>query len=91
VNGDDIAIATVLKHSLDNIALPPLLASLSPAMGGFEVSWNAVDGLAYSVLWTPNLTNSFQTLQSGIEPPQNSYTDTVHAAQSAGFYRVEME
>ncbi len=41
--------------------------------------------------WTNEPTNGFQSLETDIEFPQNSATDTVHGAQSEGFYRVEVE
>lgn len=57
----------------------------------FVLEWSpCVTGRWYSVLWTPSLTNSFEPMEDYIDPPQNSYTDTVHAAESAGFYKVEV-
>jgi len=57
---------------------------------GFVVEWPAVSGRWYTVLWTPELTNTTtQVLQDGIAYPQHSYTDTVYHAESAGFYQVE--
>jgi hypothetical protein len=58
---------------------------------GFTIEWApCVAGRRYRVLWTPCLTNSFQPLQDNLEYPQNSYTDTVHNGDSAGFYKVEV-
>ena len=57
---------------------------------GFIVEWNAVQGRYYKVLWADGLTNNYSVLRDTIEYPQNSYTDTVHNAESTGFYRVEV-
>ena len=57
---------------------------------GFVIEWPAVTGRWYQVNWSPVLTNSFESLQDFIEYPQDSYTDTVHDAESAGFYQVEV-
>ncbi len=55
---------------------------------GFVVKWNAVDGRVYDVLWTPSLDRGFQILETGLAAPINSYTDTVHMAESSGYYMV---
>ena len=52
------------------------------------LSWNAVEGRIYTVEWTPSLTESFQPLETGILWPQNSWTDTVHAVETRGYYRI---
>ncbi|MBN2162287.1 MAG: PKD domain-containing protein [Pontiellaceae bacterium] len=65
------------------------VTNAAPA-SGFVVQWSALEGRYYSVLWTDCLTNSCTTLQDNLEYPQNSYTDTVHSAESAGFYQVEV-
>lgn len=57
---------------------------------GFVVEWLSVEDRTYSVLWRGSLTNTNDLLQNGIEYPQNSNTDTVHNAESAEFYRVEV-
>ncbi|MBN2703262.1 MAG: PKD domain-containing protein [Pontiellaceae bacterium] len=55
---------------------------------GFVVEWLSVEDRTYSVLWRGSLTNTNDVLQDGIEYPQNSYTDTVHVVESAGFYQI---
>lgn len=62
-----------------------------PSPSGFVLHWNAISNRAYSVLWTDSLTNTFQALESNITPPQNSYTDTVHAAEAGGFYGLKVQ
>jgi len=54
----------------------------------FVIEWTAVTGRVYNVLWTPSLAQEFQPLETGIQYPQHSYTDTVHSAESSGYYRV---
>jgi hypothetical protein len=58
---------------------------------GFIISWDCVTGRVYSVYWKRGLGEGFQPLETGIHYPQNSYTDTVHHAESCGFYKVEVE
>lgn len=56
----------------------------------FVLEWPCLTGRWYEVLWTPALTNSFQSLEDYIDHPQNSYTDTVHNAEPSGFYKVKV-
>jgi len=46
---------------------------------------------SYSIQWSTTLVADFQTLETGIEHPQGSYTDTTHNAESEGFYRVDVQ
>lgn len=69
-----------------------LSVSNSAATNGFVITWNSVTSRTYSVFWTDNLlTNSFQALEVDVNYPRGSYTDTVHAVESTGFYKVEVE
>ena len=62
------------------------------ASGDFVIEWApSISNRLYSVWWAPTLTNSFQTLETEIELPQNSYTDTVHSAEFKNFYKVKVE
>ena len=36
-------------------------------------------------------SGTFTSLVSGIEYPQNSYTDTTHNAESASFYKIDVQ
>ena len=63
-----------------------------PAPGdGFVVGWSAVTGRIYSVYHATNLLSGFQSLATNIVWPQAAYTDTVHSAESDGFYKVDVE
>jgi len=54
----------------------------------YVLSWGAVEGRVYTIEWAPSLTERFQTLETSIVWPQNSWTDTVHAVETRGFYRI---
>lgn len=55
------------------------------------INWEAVTRRVYNVYWTPSLMGEFQPFETGIEHPQNSYTDTVHSVEESGYYRVNVE
>ncbi len=58
---------------------------------GFIVEWNSVPNRCYSIFWYTNLmTSHHDVLETEIEYPQNSYTDTVHGAESKGFYTINV-
>ncbi len=65
------------------------------ANAGFGVSnvrnilwWNNASGRVYTVYWSSNLLNGFQTLETnwigGV------FTDTVHSAEPSGFYKIKV-
>ena len=58
--------------------------------GRSVLSWDAVTGRVYSIEWAPALTAPFQTLEKNVVWPQNSWTDTVHAVETRGFYRISV-
>ncbi|MFA7256199.1 MAG: hypothetical protein WC047_01305 [Kiritimatiellales bacterium] len=57
----------------------------------YVLRWETVEGRIYTIEWAPSLTESFQTLENNITWPQNCWTDTVHAVESAGFYRIRVQ
>ena len=58
---------------------------------GFRVEWSpSISNRWYTLGWTNRLGGAFQPLETEIEFPQNSYTDTLHHAEDAGFYRVDV-
>ncbi len=59
--------------------------------GGFVVQWNAISNRHYSVLRSTNLMSGFRALETEIEYPQNSYTDTVSGVEAKGFYKVDVQ
>ena len=54
----------------------------------YVLSWASVTGRVYTIEWSPSLTETFRTLETSIVWPQNSWTDTVHAVETKGFYRI---
>jgi hypothetical protein len=54
----------------------------------YVLSWDAVEGRVYTIEWSPSLTERFRTLETSILWPQSSWTDTVHAVETRGFYRI---
>lgn len=59
---------------------------------GFIVSWIAANGREYDIHWNNTLTNGFGGAPLATVPaPQNSYTDTVHSAESIGFYLIKVK
>lgn len=58
--------------------------------GSFVVDWTAVTGRVYSVYWSPDVGGPYELLEANITYPQNSYTDTVHHAESGAFYRIDV-
>jgi phosphatidylserine/phosphatidylglycerophosphate/cardiolipin synthase-like enzyme len=58
--------------------------------GRSALSWDAAEGRIYTIEWAPSLTEPFQTLENQIAAPQNSWTDTVHRAETEGFYRISV-
>ena len=67
------------------------VSNSDPSPSGFVLNWNAIEGRVYTVEWTEHLTNGFQSLEPDIAYPQNSYTDTVHAAEDGGFYNLNVQ
>jgi hypothetical protein len=63
-----------------------------PVASGFTLEWIPVDELVSVVKYSTNLvTTPFTNLSSALPYPINSYTDTVHGADSECFYRVDLE
>jgi len=61
-------------------------------MTGFGVEWEpSVSNRWYIVLWTNDLPNGFTSLVTGIDFPQNSYTDSVYSAEDTGFYQIDVQ
>jgi len=59
--------------------------------GSFMIDWPAYSNRQYQVYWTDSLDTPFSTLGPPMLYPQNSYTDTTHSAEAAGFYQVEVQ
>jgi hypothetical protein len=66
-------------------------ASTGVSPSGFVISWNAISNRTYGVWYASSPGTVFTNVQSDILHPQNTYTDTVHSAGAAGFYRVDVQ
>ena len=51
------------------------------------LEWQPVAGRWYNIYRSTNMLHGFQTLETDLEYPQNSYTDAVHNV-SKGFYNI---
>jgi len=68
------------------------ITSQSSVPGGLAIEWEpVVANRWYTVLWTNDLVGAFQSLETGIDFPQNSHTDTVHGVEESGFYQIEVQ
>ncbi len=70
-----------------------LQLGVEPGGAGRVITWNAVSGRVYTVRHSGALTGAFLPLPGAIELPwpASSVTDTVHAAESEGFYLLEVD
>ncbi|RKX44508.1 MAG: hypothetical protein DRP64_06405 [Verrucomicrobia bacterium] len=69
------------------------ISSISTSGAGMVIEWEpSISNRLYTVNWNTNLvTGDFLPLETDIESPQNSYTDTVHEAENQCFYNVEIQ
>lgn len=54
------------------------------------IHWESISNRAYGVYWTESLAIDFTALETNIYFPQSSYTDSVHSADSQGYYKVNV-
>jgi hypothetical protein len=56
------------------------------------VTWPSISNRLYTVTWSSNAVGPWSAIATDLAPtpPQNAYTDTVHAAASPAFYRVSV-
>ncbi len=50
------------------------------------ISWNAVDGPTYSILWSTNVAGPYSAIATG--RTSSPYTDTAHTDLPMGFYQI---
>lgn len=67
-----------------------MIETAHPDPSGFILNWNALEGRFYGVYWAESLTSEFLPLETYMEYPRNSYTDTVHTVESSGFYLIDV-
>lgn len=54
------------------------------------LKWPSIPGRVYSICWSSNLMNGFQTLEDNILWTQNGFTDAVHRTEDNGYYRIKV-
>ncbi|MFU8781365.1 MAG: hypothetical protein ACNA71_10145, partial [Kiritimatiellia bacterium] len=59
--------------------------------GDFVLEWVGVSGRLYNVYWATNLLDGFTLWRSNVPWTETSVTDTVHRAESSGYYRIEVQ
>jgi hypothetical protein len=64
-------------------------ASRSPISGNI-LQWQGVSGRVYSVYYSTNLLNGFQSLETNIPWTAGAFTDTVHQADGSRFYKIHV-
>lgn len=87
-NSEEFAYGTDPNNAL---SYPGADISGHMAPAGFVIEWTPVSGQLYGILWTDSLTNLFGLMTNGIPYPVDAYTDSVHAAEPQGFYRLQIE
>jgi len=60
------------------------------AMKNGELFWTAKPSRLHNVEWAPSLASNFVVIASDIPWPVESYLDTTHTNDPAGFYRVNI-
>lgn len=61
------------------------------ATTNFVLQWNTVSSRVYTVSGTTNLMEPFVPWGSNIVHPQNTFTDSLHAASENAFYKIEVQ
>ena len=79
-----------IAGTLPNNAASYFSVAMENVPSAFVLTWTAVQSRTYNVLWSDNLSSGF-TLSTNLAYPANSYTDTVHQAESGGYYRVDVD
>jgi uncharacterized repeat protein (TIGR01451 family) len=88
-----VAIPSADTNLVNNVS--PLTTSIAPIPvagpiartgGSATISWNAVAGPTYSVLWSTNVAGPYTSIASGLT--SSPYTDSGHPTQAIGFYKI---
>ncbi len=91
-DNDQIANAAEIiagTDRVDNESFFQITETTVNGSGHYVISWIAIEGRDYTILWTPSLTNGFQEL-STVSAPTNSWTDTGHTPETESFYKLEV-
>jgi hypothetical protein len=68
-----------------------LISDISLSTSESIVQWQDVSDRVYSVYWSSNLLSGFEAMPFASNITSGVYTDSVHSADSEGFYRIEVE
>lgn len=71
---------------ITTVAPKPSAGTVTWSSTGTTISWNAVAGPTYSILWSTNVTGPYAAIATGLTT--SPYTDTSHAAAPIGFYKI---
>ncbi|VGO12446.1 hypothetical protein PDESU_00999 [Pontiella desulfatans] len=69
-----------------------VLSSYSETIGGtneFILEWHSLEDRYYDIWRSTNLFDGFETWETNLEYPQNTYTDTTHSASNS-FYMLDV-
>ncbi len=99
-NGITNAVATNLCANGINTILEAYIAGLNPTNAnstftidgiGNVLEWSGISGRVYNVYWTSNLLSGFSELPlTNLPWVPAVFTDTLHEAESKGFYKLEV-
>ena len=89
-NGDEYVAGTDPTNGLSYFTAANSVAEVN-GTNCFVVEWISIPDRLYSVQWSTNLVSGFETLETGLEQPQHSYTDATHNAETEGFYKVDVQ
>jgi hypothetical protein len=86
-NAAEIAAGTDLA---DKNSFFRITETMIDGNGHHVLSWDAIEGRIYTILWSPSLAEEFQPWDDEIVWPQNSWTDLGHTTETEGFYRIDV-
>jgi len=53
--------------------------------------WDGVSGRVYTIYWSSNLLDGFQSLESNVPWTSDTFTDTQHQSDISGFYKLDVQ
>ena len=71
---------------ITSVAPIPVAGPIAISGGNPVISWNAVAGPTYSVLWSTNVAGPYSQIATGLT--SSPYTDSAHPDQTMGFYKI---
>ncbi|MBI9021247.1 MAG: hypothetical protein JEZ10_08355 [Verrucomicrobia bacterium] len=68
-----------------------LISDLGPLLSENILQWQDVSGRVYTIYWSSNLLSGFEVAPLASNITSGAFTDTVHNADDAAFYRLEVQ